>query len=117
MRGLTPEGEANPFLGLRGVRLTLARPDVFRTQLRALARAAAHGNLKVMIPMVTRPGGTGADRRAARRGAWQSCSTTASPAGRPPLGIMVEVPAVAVAPDLFATRPSSPSVPTTSRNT
>ncbi len=51
VRGLTPEGEANPFLGLRGVRLTLSRPDVFRTQLRALARAAAHGDLKVMIPM------------------------------------------------------------------
>ena len=61
IRGLTPEGEANPFLGLRGVRLTLARPEVFRTQLRALARAAVHGDLKVMIPMVTRAGGTGAD--------------------------------------------------------
>ena len=43
VRGLTPEGESNPFLGLRGVRLTLAREDVFRTQLRALARASVHG--------------------------------------------------------------------------
>ena len=42
-------------VGLRGVRLTLSREDVFRTQLRALARAAAHGNLKVMVPMVTVP--------------------------------------------------------------
>ena len=53
--GLTPPGEKNPFLGLRGVRLTLSRTDVFREQLRALARAAVHGNLKVMIPMVTEP--------------------------------------------------------------
>jgi phosphotransferase system enzyme I (PtsI) len=101
IRGLTPEGETNPFLGLRGVRLTLAHEDVFRTQLRALARAAVHGNLKVMIPMVTVP---------------QEISRTADllhacvaelaaqgiPARAPPLGIMVEVPAVAVMPELFA---------------
>ncbi len=55
IRGLTPENEANPFLGLRGIRLTLARRDVFRTQLRALARAAPYGKLKVMLPMVTIP--------------------------------------------------------------
>ena len=48
--GLTPESESNPFLGLRGIRLALARPDVFRVQLRALARAAVHGRLKIMIP-------------------------------------------------------------------
>jgi hypothetical protein len=51
--GLTRSGESNPFLGVLGVRLSLRRPDVFRVQLRALARAATAGNLKVMIPMVT----------------------------------------------------------------
>ena len=55
--GLTPEGERNPFLGLRGVRLTLARKDVFRTQLRALARAAATWQSQ----------GDGADDRAGKR--------------------------------------------------
>src|SRR5262249_48077405 len=53
--GLTEPGDLNPFLGVRGVRLSLRRLDVFRLQLRALARTAAPGNLKVMIPMVTVP--------------------------------------------------------------
>src|SRR5439155_14125542 len=51
----TVDGEANPFLGVRGVRLSLLHPDVLTTQLRALARAAALGTLKVMVPMVTSP--------------------------------------------------------------
>ena len=53
--GLTPTGESNPFLGVRGLRLSFAHPDVFRAQLRALARAATHGDVKIMLPMVTQP--------------------------------------------------------------
>ena len=45
--------EANPFMGWRGIRFTLARTDIFRTQLRAVFRAAAHGNVKVMFPMIS----------------------------------------------------------------
>ena len=100
VNGLTPEAEINPFLGLRGVRLTLARPDVFRTQLRALARAAVHGQLKVMIPMVTVP-----EELQASAALLDDCIRELESEGiacaRPPFGIMVEVPAVAVAPDLF----------------
>ena len=100
IRGLTPEGEANPFLGLRGVRLTLAHENVFRTQLRALARAAVHGELKVMLPMITVP--EELVRSAALLEACIDDLRQRSIACRkPPLGIMVEVPAVAVAPELF----------------
>jgi phosphotransferase system enzyme I (PtsI) len=100
VRGLTPEGESNPFLGLRGVRLTLAHEEVFRTQLRALARAAVHGPLKVMIPMVTVP-----EEITRTADLFEACRAELSqrgvPVKAPPLGIMVEVPAVAIAPDLF----------------
>ncbi len=53
--GLTRERESNPFLGVRGVRLSLRYPQILNVQLRALARAAVGANLKVMIPMVTLP--------------------------------------------------------------
>jgi phosphotransferase system enzyme I (PtsI) len=45
--------EENPVLGMRGVRLTLALPEIFKTQLRALLRAALRGNLRVMLPLVS----------------------------------------------------------------
>jgi phosphoenolpyruvate-protein phosphotransferase (PTS system enzyme I) len=93
--GLTIDGESNPFLGLRGIRLSLSRPDVFRLQLRALARAGVHGTLKVMLPMVAIPS------ELHRAGALLDAEITALRAEgiacvRPPLGIMVEVPAAAL---------------------
>jgi phosphotransferase system enzyme I (PtsI) len=98
--GLTQPGESNPFLGLRGVRLLLARPDVFRTQLRALLRAATHGPLKIMLPMVTVP-----HELEAARALLASVMTDLGRAGAAyravPLGIMVEVPATALAIERF----------------
>jgi phosphotransferase system enzyme I (PtsI) len=93
--GLTGAGEANPFLGVRGVRLSLARPDVFAVQLRALVRAAAHGPLKIMVPMVTVP----AELAAARALLDAAARDVGLPP--PPLGMMVEVPAAALALDQF----------------
>jgi phosphoenolpyruvate-protein phosphotransferase (PTS system enzyme I) len=94
--GFTREGEANPFLGVRGLRLCLSRPDVFTVQLRALARAATRGNLKVMFPMVT----TATEFEAARSlfvEVVQGLQANGVPAMLPELGIMVEVPAAALA--------------------
>jgi len=82
--------EANPFLGLRGVRLCLARPEIFRPQLRAAIRAAAHGPLSVMLPMVSR-----AQEVAAVR-ALLDAEAADLGLGVPRLGIMVETPAAAL---------------------
>lgn len=98
--GYTPAHEANPFLGMRGVRLSLRHPDVFRVQLRALARAAATGPLKVMLPMVTLPGEV-ADARALLEAEIAALAASGVAHGRPALGIMVEVPAVAITPERF----------------
>lgn len=94
--GLTPQGESNPFLGLRGLRLSLARPEVFRVQLRALARAAAHGEVKVLLPMVTLPREFAAARDLMGQ-ALAELRAAGVRAGRPQLGMMVETPAAALA--------------------
>jgi len=93
--GLTEPSDINPFLGVRGVRLSLRHLDVFRAQLRALARAAVAGNLKVMIPMVTVPDEL--DRcRALLEQALDELRHEDQEAKIPPLGMMVEVPAAAL---------------------
>jgi phosphotransferase system enzyme I (PtsI) len=98
--GFTIDGEANPFLGVRGLRLCLARPEIFTVQLRALARAAVRGNLKVMFPMVT-----SADELEAGRKLFadivQRLQAEGIAAMLPELGIMVEVPAAALAVNSF----------------
>ena len=81
---------------MRGIRLSLAHPDVFRVQLRALARAAALGPLKVMLPMVTTPAELDEVREMLREEA-AALDARGIVATVPPLGIMVEVPAVAIA--------------------
>ncbi len=100
VKGLTVE-EANPFLGLRGIRLSLSRPEVFRVQLRALVRAAVGGHLKVMLPMVTVPAEIEAARQHLDAVLGELVAESAA-AARPGLGIMVEVPAVAIQPKDYA---------------
>src|SRR6195256_268328 len=93
--GLTPTGDINPFLGVRGVRWSLRYLDVFRAQLRALARAAVAGNLKVMIPMVTVPEELDQCRMLFEQ-AVEDLRREGRKAQLPPLGMMVEVPAAAL---------------------
>jgi phosphotransferase system enzyme I (PtsI) len=82
--------------GLRGLRLSLARPDLFRTQLRALLRASPHGQLRIMFPFVTAV----EEMRQARDIMRALCSELEVP--MPPVGAMVEVPAAALISDLLA---------------
>ena len=94
--------EANPVLGLRGIRLTLARPEIFKPQLRALIRATAHGELWIMLPMVTIPEEVREFRRVA-----DQIMTELESEGLPfrrdfKLGIMIEVPAAALITDILA---------------
>jgi phosphotransferase system enzyme I (PtsI) len=93
-------GESNPFLGVRGIRLSLAHPEIFAVQLRALARAACHGALRIMLPMVTVPEELEA-ARALLDVTVAALKAAGVPATRPPIGIMVEVPAAALAVERF----------------
>lgn len=88
--------EENPMLGERGIRIGLNRPEVLRTQLRAILRAAGGGRLLVMFPMVAtltewRMARTMFDEERARLGA-----------AAIPVGIMIEIPAAAVMAEQFA---------------
>jgi len=94
--------EENPVLGLRGIRLTLARPDVFKTQLRGLFRASVYGDLWVMLPLVS----TLDEVRRFRAFAAEICAELEQE-GLPfrhdlRVGVMIEVPAAAMIADLLA---------------
>jgi phosphotransferase system enzyme I (PtsI) len=99
--GLTRDHEPSSFLGVRGLRLSFAVPEVFRAQLRAVARAAVHGNVKLMLPMVTQPQELEQAHAMLEREV-AALRAAGVPAARPNLGIMVEVPAAAITADLFA---------------
>jgi phosphotransferase system enzyme I (PtsI) len=98
----TGEIEANPAMGLRSLRLALRRRDQFLAQLRGLLRAALHGPLQIMLPLVS-----GLEELAAGREAFDEARAQLSEQGMPhanhvPLGVMIEVPSAAVIADLMA---------------
>lgn len=82
--------EANPFLGIRGIRLCLAHPELFKTQLRAIFRASAHGPIKIMYPMIA----TLADLRDALAITEEVRQELG--AEKLELGIMIEVPSAVI---------------------
>lgn len=99
--GLDLPVEANPFLGWRGIRLALDRPEeVFLPQLRAILRVASHYDLRIMLPMVTVPEEVEAARRLIEQSI-QDLERAGYPTRRIPIGIMVETPAAAITLDQF----------------
>ncbi len=96
------QDERNPVLGLRAVRFCLKRPDIFRPQLRGLLRAAVEDNLQIMLPLVTTVDEVRQVRRLLHEQAERLKAEGIQARGDPPLGIMIEVPAAAVAADVLA---------------
>lgn len=99
--GLVLGREENPALGLRGVRLSLARPDVADTQLRAILRASGYGPVRILVPMVSTRGEILAVKRRIARLAAALRNEGHAVAGQIALGAMIEVPAAALALDSF----------------
>ncbi|OLF51716.1 phosphoenolpyruvate--protein phosphotransferase [Pseudomonas chlororaphis] len=91
------EAETNPFLGMRGVRLCLERPQLLREQFRAILASAGLARLHIMLPMVSQL----SELRQARRILEDEAQALGIEA-LPKLGIMVEVPSAALLADLFA---------------
>jgi phosphotransferase system enzyme I (PtsI) len=108
---LNMPAEDNPFLGRRALRLCLAEPLLFRTQLRAALRASVHGKLNVMFPMVSHI----EDFRAAKTVYDETraeLEAEGKAAGDIKVGIMIEVPSIAIIPDIVVTEVDFASIGT-----
>jgi phosphotransferase system enzyme I (PtsI) len=96
--------EANPYLGVRAIRFCLAHPEVFRTQLRAMLRASAEGNIKIMYPMVSGPDEVARANAILEEERSRLRAEGITVADRFEIGIMIEVPSAALIADILATR-------------
>jgi phosphotransferase system enzyme I (PtsI) len=91
--------EPNPFLGWRAIRMCLDQPEMFKTQLRALLRAAVHGDLRIMLPLIVSLDEVLAARALLDEAAAELAASGAEFRADIPLGVMIETPAAAVASD------------------
>jgi len=94
--------EANPFLGWRAIRVCLDEPEMFRAQIRAILRAAAHADIHLMIPLVTRLDEVDRTRELVAEEAERLKQVGVEAASTVPIGVMVETPAAAVMADRLA---------------
>ena len=100
--GLDIPKEDNPFLGMRAIRISLSRPELFKAQIRAILRASAYGTVRIMLPMITR-----VDEVTAAKALVSECMEGLKASGTPfdngiKVGIMVETPAAVLVSDLLA---------------
>lgn len=96
------ENEQNPAMGLRGIRLSLARPELFTTQLRAICRASAYGKIAVMLPMITLPDEIAQCRKHLADIQRELDSQGIKYDRNMPLGIMIETPSAVIMADKLA---------------
>jgi len=95
-------GEKNPLLGWRAIRISLANPELFKVQLRALLRASVHGKLKIMFPLICCVEEV-EQARAMLDEARAECKKKKQPfADNIEVGVMIEVPSAAVSADIIA---------------
>lgn len=94
--------EENPALGMRALRICLTRPEIFKTQLRALYRASAYGKIAIMFPMVASVWEVRRAKEIAEEVRWELTADSIPFSNQVELGIMIETPAAALISDLLA---------------
>lgn len=94
--------EMNPFLGWRAIRLSLAKPDLFKVQLRAILRASAHGKVKVMYPMVSGVEEVEAAKRLLNDARKELRDKKIAFDEDMEVGVMIEIPSAALIADILA---------------
>ncbi|MBI3548806.1 MAG: phosphoenolpyruvate--protein phosphotransferase [Elusimicrobia bacterium] len=91
-----PKDEANPFMGLRGIRLLLRHPDLFKTQLRAILRSCAYGNVRILLPMISSMSELRASRQLFATAQQELLAEGVELPKKIEMGIMVEIPSAAL---------------------
>ena len=94
--------EPNPFLGWRAIRMCLDEPELFKTQLRALMRAAVHGDVRIMLPLIVTIDEVREARALMAESARELADRGAAFRADVPLGIMIETPAAVITADTLA---------------
>lgn len=92
VQGITAPNEANPFMGWRSIRVCLDKKDIFCKQLKALLRASASGNLRILLPMISSMGEL-RSAKACIEECREAVIAEGSPIGDIKIGVMIEVPA------------------------
>jgi len=94
--------EPNPFLGWRAIRMCLDEPELFKTQLRALLRAAVHGDVRIMLPLVVSVDEVRQARFLLEESARELAARGIAHRADIPLGVMIETPAAVLTADALA---------------